>query len=82
MDTKLTLKLDTNVIKRAKNYAKKKNISLSQLIESYLNFLTTSKTDTEVVTPLIKSLSGIIDLPKNYDYKKSYKDHSLKKYSK
>ena len=82
MDTKLTLKLDNNVIERAKNYAKRKNTSLSQLIESYLNFLTSSKTETDAVTPLVKSLSGIIDLPKNFDYKKSYKDHLVKKYSK
>lgn len=82
MDTKLTLKLDNNVIERAKNYAKKKNTSLSQLIESYLNFLTTSKTNSEAITPLVKSLSGVIDLPKKFDFKKSYKDHLIKKYSK
>jgi hypothetical protein len=34
------------------------------------------------ITPLVKSLSGVLNLPKNYDYMKSYKDHILKKYSK
>jgi len=60
MDTKLTLKLNDNVIERAKNYAKNKNTSLSQLIENYLNFLTSPKTGTDAITPLVKSLSGII----------------------
>jgi len=82
MDTKLTIKLDESVIERAKGYAKQKQTSLSKLIESYLNYLTTSKEDTEEITPLVKSLSGVIDLPKNYDIKKEYKRHVLNKYSK
>ncbi|MBI3134338.1 MAG: hypothetical protein HYZ14_06635 [Bacteroidetes bacterium] len=81
MDTKLTLKLDNNVIERAKIYAKQKNTSLSQLIETYLNFLTNPGSEREEITPLVKSLSGIIDLPENFDYKKQYKSHILKKYS-
>ena len=36
MDTKLTLKLDREIIEEAKKYAREKNISLSKLIESYL----------------------------------------------
>jgi len=81
MDTKLTLKLDRSVIERAKTYAKKKNTSLSQLIENYLGFLVDPKDNNEV-TPLVKSISGILDLPKDFDYKKSYKKHILNKYSK
>lgn len=32
MDSKLTLKLDTTVIKRAKEYASNKKVSLSRLV--------------------------------------------------
>jgi predicted HicB family RNase H-like nuclease len=39
MDTKLTLKLDHAIIEQAKLYAKKKNTSLSKLIESYLGYI-------------------------------------------
>jgi len=81
MDTKLTLKLDHSIIEQAKIYAKKKNTSLSKLIESYLGLLVDPK-DTQEVTPLVKSLSGVVDLPKNFDYKKDYKKHLLNKYSK
>lgn len=81
MDAKLTLKLDSSVIEQAKHYAKEKNTSLSKLIESYLGLLIEPKNGEEI-TPLVKSLSGIIDLPKNFNYKKDYKKHLLNKYSK
>lgn len=81
MDTKLTLKLDNTIIEQAKTYAKNKNTSLSKLIESYLGLLVNPEVNQEV-TPLVKSLSGVLDLPKNVDYKKDYKQHILNKYKK
>lgn len=81
MDTKLTLKLDNSIIEQAKNYAKNKNTSLSKLIESYLSKLVKPNEATEV-TPLVKSLSGVVDLPNNFDSKKEYKKHLINKYSK
>lgn len=81
MDSKLTLKLDSSVIEQAKLYAKNKNTSLSKLIESYLGLLIEPKESNEV-TPLVKSLSGVLDLPKNYDYKEDYKKHLANKYKK
>ena len=82
MDTKLTVKLDGYVIEQAKTYAKKKNTSLSKLIETYLGFLVEPINDDDEVTPLVKSLSGVVKLPKEFDYKKSYKSHLDKKYAK
>jgi len=82
MDNKLTLKLDNQVIERAKSYARRKNTSLSKLIESYLQFLTSgNKTDSDEVTPLVKSLSGILDASKLSDSESAYKKHLTKKYS-
>jgi hypothetical protein len=81
MNSKLTLKLDNSIIEQAKTYAKKKNTSLSKLIESYLGLLVEPQENQEI-TPLVKSLSGVVDLPKNFDYKKDYKKHLLNKYSK
>ena len=52
MDTKLTLKLDADIIEQAKTYAKQKNTSLSKLIESYLGLLIDPK-ETQDVTPLV-----------------------------
>jgi len=81
MHTKLTLKLDNAIIEQAKNYAKEKNTSLSKLIESYLGKLV-APNDSYEVTPLVKSLSGVIDLPNNFDAKKEYKKHLISKYEK
>jgi hypothetical protein len=80
MDTKLTLKLEQSVIEKAKEYAKKRKTSLSRLIENYLQSITTEKETSEGITPLVKSLSGIINLQDNLDHKKAYTDHLEKKY--
>ncbi|WP_338424033.1 DUF6364 family protein [Galbibacter pacificus] len=40
MNTKLTLTIEKEIIERAKNYAKEKNRSLSDIIENYLKMLT------------------------------------------
>ncbi len=82
METKLTLRLTGKVIERAKAYAKSQNISLSKMIESYLDNLTRKKeSDSKIsITPLVESLSGVIDLPSDFDYKKEYGDFLIEKY--
>jgi hypothetical protein len=81
MDTKLTLKLNGAVIEQAKAYAKKKNTSLSKLIESYLGLLI-APNEKQEVTPLVKSLSGVLDLPEDFNNKTNYRKHIANKYSK
>lgn len=80
MDTKLTLKLDKEIINRAKVYAESKKISLSKLIESYLQLLTKENSTKEEISPLVESLSGVITLPKKYNDKDDYTDYLTQKY--
>ncbi|WP_430934769.1 DUF6364 family protein [Saccharicrinis sp. 156] len=82
MDTKLTLRLNDNVIERAKIYARNHKISLSKMIESYLDSITQEKEDEKknLITPLVESLSGVINLPDDFDYKKEYRDYLDEKY--
>jgi hypothetical protein len=82
MNTKLTLKLDGNVIDRAKKYARSHRVSLSKIIETYLDSVTKPKlkTDKPLITPLVESLTGVMDLPADFDYKKEYRDHLEEKY--
>ena len=80
MDTKLTIKLDQNIIEKAKKYAKSKNISLSRMIESYLKAITRDKIQNEDISPLVESLSGIIKIPDGFDFKIDYTNHLLNKY--
>jgi hypothetical protein len=80
MDTKLTIKLDDDVISRAKKYAKHRKTSLSKMIETYLDSITKADSRDIKITPLVKSLSGVISLPDDYDYRKDYADYLAKKY--
>ncbi len=82
METKLTLRLNDSVIERAKIYARRHRISLSKLIESYLDSITKEKeADKEVaITPLVESLSGVINLPADFNYKSAYRDYLEEKY--
>jgi hypothetical protein len=80
MDTKLTLSLDKIIIEKAKNYAKSQEISLSKLIESYLSSLT-SKTHSDIeITPLVESLSGVVELTEDFDARGDYSDYLMDKY--
>ncbi len=78
----MTLRLNDTVIERAKNYARSHKISLSKMIESYLDSITKQKEKEKKIsiTPLVESLSGVIDLPANFDYKKEYRDYLDEKY--
>ena len=80
METKLTLRLNNQVIERAKIYAKNNQVSLSKMIESYLDHVTKEKDQNTSITPLIESLSGVINLPDGFDYKKAYRDHLAEKH--
>lgn len=71
MKKNLTLKLDSEVIDRAKAYARENEISLSKLIENYLSLLTNRDKIEREITPRVKSLSGVIKLPEDFDYKEA-----------
>jgi len=60
MDTKLTLSLNERVIEAAKAYAREQRISLSRMIENYLISLTGDDMEEEEISPLVKSLSGVL----------------------
>lgn len=67
MDSKLTLKLESSIIEEAKKYAKKHQTSVSKMVENYLLAVTQNPYDQEI-TPLVKSLSGVIEIPQDEDH--------------
>lgn len=84
MNTKLTLKLDKNVIERAKEYASSQKRSLSGMIEDYLKTLivndkSQSAFDIEI-SPFVKSIRTGVKIPADYDYKEVYGDYLADKY--
>lgn len=82
MNTKLTLTIEREIIERAKNYAKGKNRSLSDIIENYLKILTKEERNNKrkKLNPAVESLKGSFKMPKDIDYKKELKDRLEKKY--
>ncbi len=81
MDTKLTLSLDKGIIEAAKKYAKNTNTSLSNLIENYLISITSrTKNGEEEITPLVKSLSGVMKPTNKKDVKNQYAGFLANKY--
>lgn len=80
MDTKLTLKLNKSIIDRAKEYAKGRNISLSKMIENYLQAVTNERESKMEASPLVESLIGVLKTQSN-SYKKDYTDHLSDKYA-
>ena len=81
MDSKLTLKLNQHVIEKAKEYASSKKVSLSRLIEAYLQSLTSESGTSEFeISPFVKSISTGVEIPNDLDYKNEYSDHLIEKH--
>lgn len=80
MNTKLTLNIDKSIIEEAKYYAKQNQVSLSKLIENYLDSLVASnETKNTKISSLVESLTGVIS--SEVDERKAYRDHLSEKYS-
>lgn len=85
MDAKLTLKLDKNVIEKAKVYAAEHHHSLSLLVENYLKVITSTesnKNQNEIkISNLAKSFTiKESDAKIGSDYKKELQDILIEKY--
>lgn len=84
MNTKLTLTIEKEVIQVAKQYAKEKGQSLSDLVENYFKLITNDRRPLKPkdLSPRIKRLRGIIKADKKLDYKEILTKELLKKYGK
>ena len=71
--------VNLNYEHEAKIYAKSHSVSLSKLIENYLNSLTQKSKDKSSVSALVESLTGII--PNDYEERDDYRNYIDKKYS-
>lgn len=74
MNTKLTLTVEKSVILKAKSYAAKTGRSLSEIIESYLEALT-SENSGKGISPKLKKIVGSVRLPENFN-----EEHELREY--
>lgn len=81
MKTKLTLRLDDALIKRAKKKAKQKGTSVSQMVADYFALIETEEQSPskQKLPPITSSLSGILKSKQvqEEDYKKHLEDKFL-----
>jgi len=82
MNTKLTLIMEKEVIDVAKEYAKEKGQSLSELVENYFKLITVErrKIEPDQLSPKVRKLKGIIKSNEDLDYKKILTEELSKKY--
>ena len=60
MQTKLTLRLDDQLIEQAKVYAKPSGKSVSQLVAEYFSLLQTSSPSKTALSPSVRTLKGAL----------------------
>ena len=80
MQTKLTLRLDDDLIEKAKRLAQKRGKSLSKMVSEYFDYLASLEMEKEdrQIPPIVRSLRGALadsDLSE-----KDYKKHLERKY--
>jgi hypothetical protein len=84
MKTKLTLSIDPEVIARAKEEARRRGTSVSDMVETYLAVVSKPEDLRKAIelTPLVKSFSGVIKLKKGeeFDYDKVRHEYLKEKY--
>lgn len=82
MDTKLTLTIEKEIFATAKDYAKDKGQTLSELVENYLKLITTNRREIkpDELSPRIRRLRGIIKTNEKLNHKKILTEELSKKY--
>jgi len=77
MKARLSLSIDTDILKEVKKLAAKKKISVTEMVEEYFKIITKPKRKllTEILDELPKP-----NLPKDFDWKEEYIKDKMKKY--
>lgn len=68
--SKLTLSVDDHVISRAKIYAKQNGVSISEMVEAYLDAIVGRPTPDAIDAPILRSVRGSLKKSQLEDYKK------------
>lgn len=79
---KLTLYIDEDVIRRAKQYARETGSSVSDMVEKYLSEKTGlyGRGEDSHIPSEFASFYGVVRVPDDFDEKKTLRDHRLKRH--
>lgn len=80
MQSKLTLSINSKVIRDAKAYASEHNTSLSSVVEALLRGLSATPTNVASATPIVSELAKIKVKPLVSDARDLYADYLIEKY--
>jgi Family of unknown function (DUF6364) len=75
---KLTLSVDDEIIRKAKERAKAQGVSVSQMVSVFFSSIASSKKATEKTPPILRRLTGILAREKRPIEK--YREHLERKY--
>ena len=73
---KLTLSVDKRVVLRAKQYAKLRGVSVSEMVEAYLSAVADPPSPAAGTAPILRSVRGVL---KNANIDE-YREHLAAKY--
>lgn len=74
--SKLTLSVDSQVVSRAKQYAKLRGVSVSEMVEAYLAVVAEPPSSSAGSAPILRSVRGIL---RNGDVA-DYREHLTRKH--
>ena len=57
---KLTLSVDNRVVSRAKEYAKRRGVSVSEMVEAYLSAVAEPAFPATGAAPILRSVRGVL----------------------
>ena len=77
-DARMTIRLPGDTLLFAQGYARKRHITLSELVVRYFNRLKESFSGQDEVPASVRDVVGII--PPHVDVEKMYRDHVVEKY--
>ena len=77
-DARMTIRLPSDMLLFAQGYAKKRQISLSELVVRYFTRLKESFSEKDEVPASVRDVVGII--PSDNDVEQMYHEHLVEKY--
>ncbi len=81
MSTKLTLRLESGVINKAKKKARSKGVSLSRMVEDYFKSVAEMEQHEVRESPVLYEIAGVLSGKTKAEKSKSeYREHLSEKY--